>query len=70
MAELIVLLTDFGLQDAYVSVMKGVIKSITPTAEFIDLSHEVARQSIQNGALMLHNNYIYFPKGTTFLVVI
>lgn len=70
MSELIVLLTDFGLKDAYVGVMKGVMKNIMPKAEFIDLSHEIARQSIQNGALMLHNNYSYFPVGTTFLVVV
>ena len=70
MSELIVLLTDFGLKDGYVGVMKGVMKTIAPTAEFIDLSHEVARQSIQNGALMLYNNYSYFPKGTTFLVLL
>ena len=70
MSELIVLLKDFGLKDNYVGVMKGVMKGIAPNAEFIDLSHEVARQSIQNGALMLHNNYSYFPQGTTFLVVV
>ena len=70
MGKLIALLTDFGTSDIYVGVMKGVMKKIYPSAEFIDISHHVARQSIHDGALMLRNAYRYFPKETVFLVVI
>ena len=70
MGKLIALLTDFGTEDIYVGVMKGVMKKIYPDAEFIDISHDVARQSIHDGALMLRNAYHYFPAGTVFLVVI
>lgn len=70
MGKLIALLTDFGINDIYVGVMKGVMKNIYPSAEFIDISHNVARQSIHDGALMLKNAYQYFPKDTVFLVVI
>jgi len=37
----IVLLTDFGYRDHYVGVMKGVIASIAPAANVIDLTHGV-----------------------------
>lgn len=70
MGKLIALLTDFGTKDIYVGVMKGVMKKIYPDAAFIDISHDVTRQSIHEGALMLRNAYRYFPQGTVFLVVI
>ena len=33
------LLTDFGLEDTYVGVMKGVIAQINPQVRVIDLTH-------------------------------
>jgi len=38
---LISLLTDFGLQDPYVGMMKGVMLSVNPDARIIDISHHV-----------------------------
>ncbi|HAG08779.1 MAG TPA: hypothetical protein DCK87_04345 [Desulfotomaculum sp.] len=66
---MIVLLTDFG-RDPYVGVMKGVILSICPRAQLIDLTHHVTPQSIREGAWHLLANYAYFPKGSIFLAVI
>lgn len=66
----IVLLTDFGLKDHYVGVMKGVISGIAPEAPVIDLSHGVASQDIRGGAIMLMQAVKYFPVGTIFCVVI
>ncbi|MBK8134344.1 MAG: SAM-dependent chlorinase/fluorinase [Anaerolineae bacterium] len=66
----IVLLTDFGLKDHYVGVMKGVISGIAPEAPVIDLSHGVASQDIRGGAVMLMQAVKYFPVGTIFCVVI
>ena len=34
--------TDFGTRDAYVASLKGVILSLKPAAQPVDLSHEVA----------------------------
>ncbi|MCW8798013.1 MAG: SAM-dependent chlorinase/fluorinase, partial [Prosthecochloris sp.] len=51
--QVIALLTDFGLQDTYVGIMKGVIASIAPEASVIDLTHSVAPQHIRQGALLL-----------------
>lgn len=70
MGKLIALLTDFGIKDIYVGVMKGVMKSICPDAEFIDISHAITAQNIREGALALQNSLPYFPKGTIFLVVV
>lgn len=66
----IVLMTDFGVKDIYVGVMKGVIARICPDANVIDLTHEIAPQSISTGAWALKNAYRYFPEGTIFLAVV
>ncbi len=67
---IITLLTDFGLQDAYVGIMKGVILNLNPAARLVDLSHEVGPQEILAGALMLQSAWGYFPPGTIHLAVV
>ena len=67
---LIVLLTDFGLIDAYVGTMKGVIAGIAPSANVIDLSHEVSPQDVAGAAFILEASYRYFPAGTIFCCVV
>ena len=66
----ITLLTDFGTQDAFVGVMKGVIKTIAPGADVIDLTHHVPPQDIKAGAFVLKTAYQYFPPGTIHLAVV
>lgn len=68
--RLITLTTDFGLQDPYVGVMKGVIASIAPQANVIDLSHGVPPQDILAGAMMLEESCAYFPPGTIHVAVV
>ncbi len=70
MRNLVVLLTDFGLKDHYVGVMKGVILSIAPQACIIDLSHEISPQNIMEGAYVLGVSYRYFPRGSIFVGVV
>lgn len=67
---IIVLMTDFGVKDIYVGVMKGVIAQICRDAFVIDLTHEIAPQSISTGAWALKNAYRYFPQGSIFLAVV
>ncbi|MGB1286345.1 MAG: SAM hydrolase/SAM-dependent halogenase family protein [Aggregatilineales bacterium] len=70
MSKIIALLTDFGTQDIYVGVMKGVMAGICPDATLIDLTHEILPHSVRQGALALVDSYKYFPKGTVFLCVV
>jgi S-adenosylmethionine hydrolase len=65
----IVLLTDFG-ESEYAGVMRGVIYSICPDAQIVDLTHLVPSQSIREGAWILLQSYKYFPKGTVFVSVV
>ncbi|MEM0507011.1 MAG: S-adenosyl-l-methionine hydroxide adenosyltransferase family protein [Thermosphaera sp.] len=67
---LIVLQTDFGYKDPYVGVMKGVIKSINPQAEILDLTHGVSRHNILEAAVNLLVSAKYFPPNTIFVTVV
>lgn len=66
----IALLTDFGVEDVYVGVMKGVMNKICPDATLIDITHAIPPQDVRGGALALLDAYKYFPEGTVFLVVV
>ena len=70
MASIITLLSDFGLSDAYVGTMKGVILSINPDAAIVDLTHEVQAQAVEQAAYLLSTAYRYFPAGTIHVAVV
>ena len=53
MPFVITLLTDFGLSDAYVGAMKGVILNINPNTVIVDLTHDVLPQNIEQAAFLL-----------------
>jgi S-adenosylmethionine hydrolase len=65
----ITFLTDFGLQDDFVGVCRGVIKRIAPEAEVIDLTHGIPPQHVLQGALVLANTLPYMPVGVHLAVV-
>ena len=66
----IAILTDFGLSDAYVSVMKGVILSRLPGAQIVDISHNVGPQAVLQAAFTLETAWRFFPEGTVFLTIV
>lgn len=68
--SIITLLTDFGLEDNFVGVMKGVILGINPVARIVDITHNVRPQDIMSAAFLLKGSYRFFPKGTIHLVVV
>lgn len=69
-SEIITLCTDFGLRDGYVAAMKGVMLSIAPGVRLVDISHNVAPQSVREGAFVLYSAYRFFSPGTVHLVVV
>ncbi len=68
--RVITLLTDFGNQDAYVGIMKGVIAGINPFANIVDICHNVPPQDIFGGAYLLYSSYKYFPRKTIHVAVV
>lgn len=66
----ITLITDFGVRDAYVGSMKGVIAGSAPHASVIDVCHAVPPQDIQKGAFVLWSGLDAFPKQSIHVVVV
>jgi S-adenosylmethionine hydrolase len=67
---LLALLSDFGLDDVYVGVMKGAIAQISPEISIIDLSHQIPPQNRLAARFCLLNAYPYFPQNTVFVAVV
>lgn len=68
--NVISLITDFGLNDNFVGVIKAVILKINPYAQIVDICHEVKPQDIQEAAFLLKSSFKFFPLGTVHLVVV
>ena len=68
--SLITLMTDFGIKDGNVGVMKGVIWGISPEARIADISHLVQAQNIREAAYILGRSAPFFPRGTIHVVVV
>lgn len=69
-SKIITLLSDFGDNDVYVGVMKGVISQINPDLRLIDLTHQITPQNIIAARFSLMNAYPYFPADTVHLAVV
>jgi len=70
MKPVITLTTDFGLSDAYVAVIKGVILSVNPEANIIDITHSIEPQNIAQAAFVLNVAYRYFPKHSFHIAIV
>jgi len=70
MTQILTLTTDFGLNDYYIGVVKGVVLSINPEITVVDINNNVEAHDILGAAINIKNSYKYFPKGTIHLVVV
>lgn len=68
--SIITLLSDFGLSDAYVSVMKGAIAQINPAVQVIDITHQIPPQNVGAGRFVLMTAIAYFPPRTVHVAVV
>ena len=68
--RIITLTTDFGTSDTYVGIMKGVILSINPNVQIVDLTHAIPPQDIYEAAFSIYTAHSYFQKGTIHVIVV
>lgn len=68
--RLITLMTDFGLKDHFVGVMKGVIAAVAPRARVIDITHEIEPFQIAQARYLLCQTYPHFPPRTIHVAVV
>lgn len=67
---IITLTTDFGQADGYVGAMKGVMLSIAPGAQLVDISHDIPPRDIQQAAYVLYTAAAFFPPSSIHLAVV
>jgi S-adenosylmethionine hydrolase len=63
-------MTDFNVLDDAVGLCKGVMLSIAPDAQIVDITHQVPPFSIADGARFLLRAAEYFPADAIFVVVV
>jgi S-adenosylmethionine hydrolase len=62
-------LTDWGLTDEFVGVVKAVLRDLAPHAAVIDLSHQIRPFDVRAGSLTLARAISYLPTGVVLAVV-
>ena len=68
--KVITLITDFGDMSGYVGIMKGVILSVNPECQIVDITHHISPQDREEAAFVLQGVRPYFPSNTIHLVVV
>ncbi len=64
------LLTDFGIDDIYVGIMKSVIHRIAPTANIVDITHSIEPYNLLEASFILNQAFPYLPEGIIIVAVI
>ena len=68
--NMLVLQTDFGLQDGAVAAMYGVALGVNPELRVFNLTHEIETYNIWNASYRLVQTLQYWPEGTVFVSVV
>jgi S-adenosylmethionine hydrolase len=68
--SIITLTTDFGTGDSYVAQMKGVILSINPAVQIVDVTHAVGPQDVSRAAAIVDEIAEMFPRGSIHVAVV
>jgi S-adenosylmethionine hydrolase len=62
-------LSDYGLDDEFVGVCKGVLLSLAPHLSIVDITHNVPAHDVRAGALALVRAVQYLPTGVVLAIV-
>lgn len=67
---LIALITDFGVEDSYAGILRGILAGSAPQARIVDITHCIPCGDVRRAGLILWEAQPSFPKQTIFLVVV
>ncbi len=67
---LITLCSDFGTRDGFIGAIKGKILNLAPSAQIVDISHEIPPQDISQASWCLARAIPHFPPGSIHIAVI
>jgi len=67
--SIVTFLSDYGLQDEFVGVCRGVMLGISPNISIIDIHHNILRQDVRHGAIVMQQSIKFMPEGVHLAVV-
>ncbi len=67
---IVTITTDFGHKGPFAAVMRGVILTRLPTAQVVDLMHDIPAQWPPEAGFWVSRAYQYFPQGTVHLAIV
>lgn len=70
MKPILVFQTDFTYKEGAVAAMYGVVKSVDPTLEIIDATHDIPQYDRWSASYRLSQYMSFWPKGTIFVSVV
>jgi S-adenosylmethionine hydrolase len=72
MAEprVVTLTTDFGLQDPFVGIMRGVVLNIHPETQIVDICHAIPSFDVLDAAWTIAQSYRFFPPRSVHVIVV
>ncbi len=62
-------LSDYGLADEFVGVVKSVIRSVAPDVVVVDITHDISPHDVRAGGLALARSAQYLMPGVVLAVV-
>lgn len=65
----ITFLSDYGLEDEFVGVCRGVVKRVAPDVEILDIAHGIPPQDVAAGATVLAQAVRYMPAAVHLAIV-
>ncbi|HVM35314.1 MAG TPA: SAM-dependent chlorinase/fluorinase [Actinomycetota bacterium] len=66
---IVTFLSDYGLEDEFVGVCHAVMLRIAPDLRVVDVHHNILRQSVRHGAIVLKQTLSYMPDSVHLAVV-
>jgi S-adenosylmethionine hydrolase len=66
---IVTVLTDYGTDDEFAGIVRGVIARTAPDVDVIDITHGIPRHDVRRGAIVLRNSIDFVPPGVHLAVV-
>ena len=68
--SIITFISDFGMQDHYVSSVKASILKYNSNNQIIDISHDIKKYDLSHAAHVFKNVYKEFPQGSIHIIAV
>ena len=67
--DIVTFTSDYGLEDEFVGVCRGVMLKIAPQLRVVDLHHYILRQDVRHGAVVLQQSLRFLPEAIHLAIV-